>query len=61
MIGINDLEELKSHKIYGLKGTVSEYCFARCVQEIAKKEGKDYKLSDYQFTNQDPGAAAPSR
>lgn len=57
VVGISSLEELKAHKIYGLKGTVSEYCFARCIEETAKEEGKEYKLSDFQFTNQDPGAA----
>lgn len=58
VVGIDNLEQLKEHKVYGLKGTVSEYCFARCIEEAAKREGKDYKLSDFQFTNQDPGAAA---
>lgn len=58
VVGIDDLEGLKSHKIYGLKGTVSEYCFARCVEEIGKEQGKEYTLEDYEFTNQDPGAAA---
>jgi NitT/TauT family transport system substrate-binding protein len=56
--GIDSIEELKDHKVYGLKGTVSEYCFARCIEEAAKSDGKEYKLSDFQFTNQDPGAAA---
>lgn len=58
VVGIDDLEALKAHKIYGLKGTVSEYCFARCIEEAAKRDGKAYQLADYNFTNQDPGAAA---
>lgn len=58
VVGVNNLDELKAHKIYGLKGTVSEYCFVRCIEEAAKKEGKDYDPAEYQFTNQDPGAAA---
>lgn len=56
--GVDDIEALKAHKIYGLKGTVSEYCFARCLEVASEKEGKEYKLADFQFTNQDPGAAA---
>ncbi|MFN3190410.1 MAG: hypothetical protein ACE361_07775 [Aureliella sp.] len=56
--GVEDIESLKSHKVYGLKGTVSEYCFARCLEEASAKDGKEYKLADFQFTNQDPGAAA---
>jgi NitT/TauT family transport system substrate-binding protein len=58
VVGVNNLDELKPHKIYGLKGTVSEYCFVRCVEEIEKAEGKGYKPGDFQFTNQDPGVAA---
>ena len=56
--GVDNLEELKAHKIYGLKGTVSEYCFARCIQESGKKDSKTYSLADFEFTNQDPGVAA---
>jgi len=58
VVGINTLEELKAHKVYGLKGTVSEYCFVRCIEEAEKAEKKGYKAEDFQFTNQDPGAAA---
>lgn len=58
VVGINNLEELKAHKVYGLKGTVSEYCFVRCIEEAEKAEKKGYKAEDFQFTNQDPGAAA---
>ena len=49
---IADIEALKQHKVYGLQGTVSQYCFARCLE----KEGMNE--ADFQFTNQDPGAAA---
>ena len=49
---IADIEALKQHKVYGLKGTVSEYCFARCLEEAGMNE------ADFQFTNLDPGAAA---
>lgn len=50
--GIKDLDELKSHKVYGLKGTVSEYCFVRNLELANKKE------ADYTFENMDPAAAA---
>jgi len=58
VVGINTVEELKPHKVFGLKGTVSEYCFVRCLEEIEKEEKKGLKAADFQFTNQDPGAAA---
>jgi ABC-type nitrate/sulfonate/bicarbonate transport system substrate-binding protein len=56
--GIDNLDELKAHKVYGLKGTVSEYGFVRGIEEMAKKEGKAYDPAEFQFTNQDPAAAA---
>ena len=49
---VADLEALKQHKVYGLQGTVSEYCFARCLEKAGMNE------ADYQFTNQDPAVAA---
>ncbi len=49
---VADIEGLKTHPVYGLKGTVSEYCFVRCLE----KAGFDEK--DFQFTNQDPAIAA---
>ena len=58
VVGINSLEELKPHKIYGLKGTVSEYCFVRCIEEMEKAQPSGLSPSDFEFTNQDPGAAA---
>ncbi|HEY6563878.1 MAG TPA: hypothetical protein VIY86_05245, partial [Pirellulaceae bacterium] len=30
---IADVEGLKGKKVYGLKGTVSEYCFVRCLEK----------------------------
>ena len=49
---VADIEALKQHKIYGLKGTVSEYCFARCLEKAGFNE------ADFEFTNQDPAIAA---
>jgi len=49
---VKDLEDLKQHKVYGLKGTVSEYCFVRCLEKLGGNE------ADYEFTNQDPAVAA---
>jgi NitT/TauT family transport system substrate-binding protein len=49
---ITSPEDLKGKSVFGLKGTVSEYCFVRCLQ----KRGLDEK--EFTFTNQDPGAAA---
>jgi len=57
VVGINNLDELKPHKIYGLEATVSQYCFVRCIEEIEKQEGKGYQASEFQFTNQDPAIA----
>jgi NitT/TauT family transport system substrate-binding protein len=50
--GIDNIDQLKNHKVYGLKGTVSEYCFVRNLELAGKSEG------DYQFENMDPAAAA---
>ncbi|GAB5404186.1 MAG: putative urea ABC transporter substrate-binding protein [Aureliella sp.] len=58
VVGIDDIDALKEHKIYGLQGTVSQYCFARCIEESAKASGGSQTPGDYDFTNQDPGAAA---
>lgn len=49
---IADLEALKSHSVYGLEGTVSQYCFARCLELSKQKE------ADYKFVNLDPAIAA---
>ncbi len=52
VVGINDVRELRSHKVYGLAKSVSEYCFARTLETLGENE------SDYVFSNMDPGAAA---
>ncbi|MCA9187813.1 MAG: hypothetical protein R3E01_21415 [Pirellulaceae bacterium] len=52
VIGINDLDELKSHKVYGLGRSVSEYCFVRNLQLNNKNE------AEYQFTDKAPEDAA---
>jgi NitT/TauT family transport system substrate-binding protein len=49
---VADIEGLKKVPVYGLKNTVSEYCFARCL-ELAGFDEKDFN-----FTNQDPAIAA---
>lgn len=58
VVGVDDIDALKNHKIYGLQGTVSQYCFARGIEETAKANGGSQTPADYDFTNQDPGAAA---
>ncbi len=49
---IKDIEGMKTHKVHGLKGTVSEYCFVRCLEEAGFNE------VDFQFSNQDPAIAS---
>jgi NitT/TauT family transport system substrate-binding protein len=49
---IADIEALKKFPVYGLKGTVSEYCFVRCLELAGFNE------QDFNFTNQDPAIAA---
>jgi len=49
---IKDIKQLRDKNIYGLKKTVSEYCFVRNLEILGEKE------ADYKFTNMDPGAAA---
>ena len=50
--GIDSVEQLQGHRVYGLEKSVSEYCFVRNL-ELA---GEDEK--NHQFTNMDPAAAA---
>ncbi len=50
--GIDDVDKLRDHKVFGLAKTVSEYCFARCLDKLGKQS------TDYQFTSSDPAAAA---
>ena len=52
VVDIPNVEELRNHKVYGLKGTVSEYCFVRNLELKGEKE------SDHKFENLDPAAAA---
>jgi NitT/TauT family transport system substrate-binding protein len=52
VVGVEDVDALKEHKVYGLAKTVSEYCFVRNLELLGKEEG------DYQFVNMDPAAAA---
>ena len=52
VVGINDVKELRNHKVYGLDKSVSEYCFARNLELLGEKE------SDHQFTSRDPAVAA---
>jgi NitT/TauT family transport system substrate-binding protein len=52
VVGIDDVDQLKDTKVYGLAKTVSEYCFARNLQLLGQDD------ADYQFSNMDPAAAA---
>jgi NitT/TauT family transport system substrate-binding protein len=49
---IADIEALKKYPVYGLANSVSQYCFARCL-ELAGFDEKDFT-----FTNMDPAIAA---
>jgi NitT/TauT family transport system substrate-binding protein len=53
VVGIKDVEDLKKHKVYGLKESVSEYAFSRILE---KKYGQ--KAGDFKFTQMDPDKAA---
>ncbi|MEZ6087317.1 MAG: hypothetical protein R3C05_04670 [Pirellulaceae bacterium] len=50
--GVESVDDLKNVETFGLKGTVSEYGFVRCLETL----GKD--PAEFTFTNQDPAAAA---
>ena len=50
--GIENVEALRNHKVYGLAKSVSEYCFVRNLEKLGEKE------ADHKFTNMDPAAAA---
>ena len=52
VVGVEDIEALKQHEVYGLKGTVSQYCFSRCLEKAG------FNPVDFKFTNQDPGVAS---
>jgi len=49
---IKAITQLRGQNVYGLKKTVSEYCFVRNLELLGEKE------ADHRFTNMDPGAAA---
>lgn len=49
---IKAITQLRGNNVYGLKKTVSEYCFVRNLEILGEKE------VDHRFTNMDPGAAA---
>ena len=49
---VTDIEALKGVPVHGLKGTVSEYCFVRCLEQAGFDE------ADFDFSNQDPAIAA---
>ena len=49
---IKGIEQLRGKNVYGLKKTVSEYCFVRNLEIRGEKE------ADHLFTNMDPGAAS---
>ena len=52
VIGIENVQQLREHKVYGLAKSVSEYTFVRNLELRGEKE------QDHKFTNMDPGAAA---
>ncbi len=52
VVGIDDVKELRNHKVYGLDKSVSEYCFVRNLEILGEKE------ADHQFTSRDPAVAA---
>jgi NitT/TauT family transport system substrate-binding protein len=52
VIGIDNVQQLREQKVYGLAKSVSEYTFVRNLELRGEKE------EDHKFTNMDPGAAA---
>src|SRR5262249_39505748 len=52
VVGVNDLDELKKHTVYGLTESVSDYAFSR----ILEKNGKN--PAEYKFEKLDPAEAA---
>lgn len=52
VVGIDDIQALRDHQVYGLENTVSQYCFARNLELQGERE------EDHQFTNMDPAAAS---
>lgn len=54
VVGIDSVADLRAHKVYGLDLSVSEYCFARNLEELGEKE------ADHKFTAKGPAEAALS-
>lgn len=52
VVGIGNPDELKSHKVYGLEKSVSEYAFVRCLQKLGLNP------DEYKMSNMPPDAAA---
>jgi NitT/TauT family transport system substrate-binding protein len=52
VVGVQDLDELKKHTVYGLTESVSDYAFSR----ILEKNGKN--PAEYKFEKLDPAEAA---
>jgi hypothetical protein len=52
VVGVDNVQQLRDHKVYGLGKSVSEYCFVRNLELLGEKE------SDHQFTDKAPDAAA---
>ena len=52
VVGVDNIKQLRGRKIYGLKESISEYCFVRNLEELGETD------RDYRFTNKDPAAAA---
>jgi NitT/TauT family transport system substrate-binding protein len=52
VVGIDDVMQLREHKVYGLDKSVSEYCFVRNLELLGEKE------SDHKFTSKGPDEAA---
>jgi NitT/TauT family transport system substrate-binding protein len=51
-VGVENIGQLRGKTVYGLKESISEYCFDRNLEELGEDERQ------YRFTNKDPAAAA---
>ncbi len=52
VVGIENAQELRNHKVYGLDLSVSQYCFVRNLQELGENP------ADHQFSAKGPAEAA---
>lgn len=52
VVGVDNVQQLREHKVYGLGKSVSEYCFVRNLELQNENE------SDHQFADREPDAAA---